>query len=157
MCYPMGVFRARTRPFLHMSMSVMCLNFQWLQMFICSLCLLSMRSPVLRILPCIPRCCHLLHVVSCRSIWKTLWTSLQVLIPHPRHHSSWTCTLLPFFLGYLFIARRFSINDVAQKCHILWLWPLSFFESIVILLFILDYFLNCCHLFFGTSLILLFL
>ena len=32
-----------------------------------------------------------------------------------------------------------------------------FFESIVILLFILDYFLNCRHLFFRTSLILLFL
>ena len=39
-----------------------------------------------------------------------LWTSLQVSILHPKHHSSWTG--LPFLLGYLFIARRFFINDV---------------------------------------------
>ena len=47
-----------------------------------------------------------------------LWTSLQVLIPHPRHHSSWIGTLLPFLLGYFFIARRLCINDVVQQCHI---------------------------------------
>ena len=97
----------------------MCLNFQWLQMSLRSLCLLSVRSLVLRILPSIPQCCHLLHDGSCRSIWKTLRTSLQVLILHPRHHSSWTGTLLPFLLGFFFIAQNFSINDVAQQCYII--------------------------------------
>ena len=96
----------------------MCLNFQWLQMSLRSLCLPSMRGFVLRIFPCIPQCCHLLHVGSCISIWKTLRTSLQVSILHPRHHSSWTSTLLPFFLGYFFIAGRLYINDVIQQCHI---------------------------------------
>ena len=86
-----------------------------------------------------------------------LRTSLQVSILIPRHHSSWTSTLLPFLLGYFFIAGRFCINDVTQRCHIttLCLRPLSFFESIIILFFILCYFLNC-QLFFETSLILLF-
>ena len=62
----------------------------------------------------------------------------------------------PFFLA---IAGRFCINDVAQQCHIiaLCLRPISFFESIIILFFILYYFSNYRHLFFGTSLILLFL
>ena len=104
-----------------------------------SLWLLSMISLVLRILPCIPRCCHLLHAGSCRSIWKTLRTSPQVSISHPRHHYS----LLPFLLGYFFIAGRLCINDVTQQCHLtrVSLRPLSFFESITILVFILDYFL----------------
>ena len=106
-----------------------------------SLCLLSVRSLMLWILPCIPH------------------TSLQVSIPHLRHHYFWTTTLLLFILGYFFIAGSFCNNDVAQQCHItaLCLRPLSFFEGIVILFFILYYFLNCCHLFFGTSLILLLL
>ena len=123
-----------------------------------SLCLLSMRSLVLRIFPCIPLCCHLMHVGSCRSICNTLQTSLQVSILHPRHHSSWSGTLLPFLLNYFFIAGRFCINDVAQQCHltVLCLRPLSFIESIAILFFILYCFLNCHHLFYGTSLILLF-
>ena len=72
---------------------------------------------MLRILPCIPQCFHILHVGSCSSIWKTLQTSLQVLILHPRHHSS-TGTLVPFLLGYFFITRRLCINDVAQQCRI---------------------------------------
>ena len=101
-----------------MSLPIMCLNSQWLQMSLRSLCLLSVRILVLWILPCIPRCCHLPHAGSCRSIWKTLRTSLQVSILHPRHHSSWTCTRLPFLLGYFFIAGRLCINDVAQQCHI---------------------------------------
>ena len=63
-----------------------------------------------------------------------LRSSLHVSILHPRHHSSWTG--LPFLLGYFFIAGRFCINDVA---------------AFVILFFIL----NCHHLFFGTSFILL--
>ena len=54
----------------------------------------------------------------CRSISKRLWTSLQVSMLHPRHHSSWTSTLLPFLLGYFFIAGRLCINDVTQQCHI---------------------------------------
>ena len=83
-----------------------------------SLCLLFVRSLVLRILPCIPRCCHILQVGSCRSIWKILRTSLQVLMLHSRHHSSWASTLLPFLLGFLFIAGRFFINDVTQLCYI---------------------------------------
>ena len=62
--------------FAHMILPVMCLNSHWLQMSLRSLCLLSVRSLVLRILPCIPRCFHILHVGSCRSIWKTLQTSL---------------------------------------------------------------------------------
>ena len=67
--------------------------------------------------------------------------------------------LLPFLLVYFFIAGRLCINDVSQQCHItrVSLRPLYFFESIAILFFILDSLLNCCHLFFGKSLILLFL
>ena len=57
---------------LHKSLIVMCLDFQWLQMSLRSLCLLFVRSLVLRIFPCILRCCHLLHVGYYRSIWKTL-------------------------------------------------------------------------------------
>ena len=99
------------------------------------LCLLSMRSLVIRIFPSIPQCFHILCVESCRSITKTLWTSLQVLILHPRHHSSWTGILLPFLVGYFFIAGRLCINDVTQQCHItaLCLRPLYLFESIVLL------------------------
>ena len=131
----------------------------WLQMSLRSLCLLSVRSLMLWILPCIPWYCHILHAISYISIWRTLQTSLQVSILHPRHHSSWTGTLLPFLLGYFFIAGRLCINDVSQQCHItaLCLGPLSFFESIVMLFFILYDFSNCCHFFFGTSLILIFL
>ena len=142
-----------------MSLPIMCLKFQLLQMSLHSLYLLFVRIFMLRILLCTPRCFHLLHARFCRSIWKILWTSLQVSILHPRHHSSWTGALLPFLLGYFFIAGRFCINDVAQQCHITapCLRPLSFFESIVILFFILYYFSNCHHLFFGTSLILIFL
>jgi len=101
-----------------MILPIVCLKFQWLQMSLRSLCLLSVRSLVLRILPCIPQCCHLLHAGSCRSIWQTLQTSLQVSIPHPRNHSSWTGTLHPFPLGYFFIAGRLYINYVPQQCHI---------------------------------------
>ena len=61
-----------------------------------------------------------------------LQTSLQVLMLHLGHHSSWIGTLLPFLLG------RFCINDVV---------------AFIILFFIL----NCRYLFFWTSLILLFL
>ena len=104
---------------------------------------------------CYESCC-VSHDVS---IYCILRTSFQVSIPHPRHHSSCTSTLLPFLPGYFFIAVRLCINDVSQQCHITVLCPrpLSFFESIVILFFILDYFSNCRHLFFGISLILLLL
>ena len=74
--------------FVHMILPVMCLNFHWLQMSLHILCLLFVRSLVLRIFLCIPRCCHLMHAGSCRSIWKKLQNSLHVSIPHPRHHSS---------------------------------------------------------------------
>ena len=47
-----------------------------------------------------------------------LRTSLQVSISHPRYHSSWIGILLPFILGYFFIAGRLCINDVSQQCHI---------------------------------------
>ena len=47
--------------FAHMILPVMCLNSHWLQMSLRSLCLLFVRSLVLRILLCIPRCFHLLH------------------------------------------------------------------------------------------------
>ena len=57
-------------------------------------------------------------------------------------------SLLPFLLGYFFIARRICINDVTQQCHItaLCLRPLSYFEGIVILFFILYYFLELSSL-----------
>ena len=82
-----------------------------------SMCLLSVRILMQQSFPCIPWWCHLLHTRSCRSIWNTLRTSLKVSIPHPRHHSSWTGTLLPFLLGHFFIAGRLCINDVTQQCH----------------------------------------
>ena len=47
--------------FSHMIFPVMWLHFQWLQMSLRSLCLLFVRSLVLQILLCIPRCFHLLH------------------------------------------------------------------------------------------------
>ena len=53
------------------------------------------------------------------SLWRMLRTSLQVSIPHPRHHSPWTGALLPFLLVYFFIDGRLCINDVAQQCHII--------------------------------------
>ena len=82
-----------------------------------SIFLISMRIFVLWIFACIPWCFHLLHAGSSRSIWNILQTSLQVSIPHSRHHS-WTGTLLPFLLGYFSIAGRFCINDVTQQCYI---------------------------------------
>ena len=98
----------------------MCLNSHWLQMSLCSLCLLSVRSLVILIFPCIPQ------------------TSLHVSIPHPRHHYLWSGTLLPFLLGYFFIVGRVCINDVAQKCHITapCLRPLSFTPSLSSWLFL---------------------
>ena len=64
-------------------------------------------------------------------------------------------SFLPFLLVYFFIAGRPCIKcrtTVSCNCIVSetsW--------SFVILFFILDYFLNCRHLFFGTSLILVFL
>ena len=49
-----------------------------------------------------------------------LWTSLQVSILHPRHHSSWTG-----LLGYFFIAGRFCINDVAAFIILFFIFELS--------------------------------
>ena len=79
--------------------------------------------------------CLVSHDVSIYCMME-LRTSLHVSILHPRHHSSWMG--LPFLLGYFFIIGRLCINDVI---------------AFVILFFILNYH----HLFFGTSLILLFL
>ena len=59
--------------------------------------------------------CLVSHDVSIYCMME-LRTSLQVLILHPRHHSSWTG--LPFLLGYFFISERLYINDVSQQCHI---------------------------------------
>ena len=106
-----------------MSLPIMCLKSHWLQMSLRSLCLLSVRFLMLRIVPCIPWRFHLLHVGSCRSIWKTLKTSIQVSILHPRHRSSWT-GILPFLLGFFFIAGRLCINDVAKKGHTIGVWGL---------------------------------
>ena len=75
--------------------------------------------------------CLVSHDVSIYYMME-LWTSLYILILHPRHHSFWTG--FPFLLGYFFMAGRFCINDVV----------------VFIILF-----LNCHHLFFGTSLVLL--
>ena len=49
-------------------------------------------------------------------------------------------SLLPFLLGYFFIAGRICINYVSQQCHITGVFfrPLTFFGSLVILFFILD-------------------
>ena len=133
---------------MHMSLPIMCLSFQWIQMSLHSLCLLSTRSLVLWILPCIPQCFHLLHARSCRSIWKILWTSLQVSMLHPRHHSSWTSNLLPFLLGYFFIAGRLCINDFTQQCHItrVSLRPLSFFWKYRHIILHLGFFLELSSL-----------
>ena len=51
-------------------------------------------------------------------------------------------SLLTFILGYFFIVGRLCINDVTQQFHInrVCLIPLSFFRSLIILFFILDYF-----------------
>ena len=92
--------------------------FQWLQMSLRILCLISMRSLVLRILSCIPKCFHLLHDGATN-------------FPSRIDTASQTSLFLTFF-----IAGRFCINDVT---------------TFVILFFIL----NCCHLFFRTSLIIL--
>ena len=51
-------------------------------------------------------------------------------------------SLLPFILGYFFIAGRLCINDVSQQCHItgVCMRHFAFFGSLIILIFILDYF-----------------
>ena len=50
-------------------------------------------------------------------------------------------SLLPFLLGYLFIVGRIYINDVTQQCPItrVYLRPLTFIGSLIILFFILNY------------------
>ena len=50
-------------------------------------------------------------------------------------------SLLPFLFGYFFIDGRIYINDVTQQCHIsrVCLRPLSFFGSLIILFFNLEY------------------
>ena len=68
----------------------MCFNSHWLQMSLRSLGLPFMRSLMLRILLCIPRCFHLLH--------DGTMNFSSGLNNTPWHHSSWT--------------RRFCINDV---------------------------------------------
>ena len=75
----------------------MCFNSYWLQMSLRSLGLPFMRSLMLRIFLCIPRCFHLLH--------DGTMNFSSGLDTAPRHHSSWT---FPFFL----VAGRFCINDV---------------------------------------------
>ena len=84
----------------------MCFNSYWIQMSLHSLCLLFVRSLILRILLCIPPCFHLLHD-------GTMNFSLG-LDTVPWHHSSWT--------------GRFCINDVTalvilffilKCCHLL--------------------------------------
>ena len=106
-----------------MSLHVMCLNFQWLQLSLCSLCLISVRILMLWILLCIPWCFHLLH--------DGTMNFSPGLDTTPWHNSSWTS--LPFILSYFFMAGRFCINDVTEY---------------IILFFVL----KCRHLFFGTSL-----
>ena len=104
MCYPMGVFWTCTRPYFNI-IHVMWLHLQWLQMSLHSLCLLFMRSLVLRILLCIPRCFHLLHdeVMNFSSGLNTT----------PWHHSSWTG--LPFLLGGWKILHQWC----HRTCHII--------------------------------------
>ena len=54
------------------------------------------------------------------------------IIPHDQ--------LVPFLLGYFFIAGRICINDVTQQCHITRVYPrpLTFVGSPIILFFILN-------------------
>ena len=74
--------------FAQIIMHVMWLYFQWLQMSLHSLCLVS-------------------HDVSIYCMME-LWNSLHILILHPRHDSSWT-----FFLG-LFLHGWKALH---QWCH----------------------------------------
>ena len=66
-------------------------------------CLICGRSHMLRILPCIFLCFHLLYAWFCRSTWKTLQNSLQGSEPHPRDHSSWSIgTLRSYYPSIIF-------------------------------------------------------
>ena len=132
---------------------VMCINFQWLQVSLCSLCLLFEKPHATNI-----------SLYPMMFPYTTCWI-LQIHMEDTTEFSSGldTASQTSVFLNWYspslssWLLGRLCINDVAQKCHItaLCLRPLSFFESIVIFFFILDYFSNFRHLFFGTSLILL--
>ena len=83
----------------------MCFNSYWLQMYLRSLGLPFVRSLMLRILLCIPRCFHLLHDGTTNlSSW---------------HHSSWIG--LPFFL----VDGSFCINDVTALVILFFVFELS--------------------------------
>ena len=84
-----------------------------------------------------------LHVVLC--------CILDLVDPHGRHYRlsfrsrNRILDIIPHDqLGYFFIAGRICINDVTQQCHItrVYLKPLTFVGSFVILFFILNY-LSC--------------
>ena len=97
-----------------------------------SLCLLSVRILVLQI-------CLVSHDA-------TIYCMLGLVDPYGRHYGLpfrsgnrildiillepvlFDYSLLPFLLGYFFIAKRPCINDVAQQCHItrVCLRPLQF-------------------------------
>ena len=100
-----------------------------------------------------------IHEPCFASLDVSICCILDLVYPHGRHYElpfrSWNRildiipfnqlvlfdhSLLPFLLGYFFIAGRLYINNVAQQCHItrVCLRPLAFFGSLVILFFILD-------------------
>ena len=131
----MGSFSTRTRPSLICTHDSSC---HVSQLPVPSLCILN--SPLVQMysMPSLLEAsCYESFLVS-RDV--CVYCMLDFVDPHPRHHSSWIHTLLPFLLGYFFIARRICINDVTQQFHItrVCLRPLSFFGSLVILFFILD-------------------
>ena len=57
-----------------------------------------------------------------------LWTSLQVSILHPRHHSSWTGTLPPFLLSY-FLEGSSSMMSLCTVSEISSLKVSSYYSS----------------------------
>ena len=106
MCYPMGVFLSSYKVFFHLN--------TWFFLSCVSTptgckCLFIVYA----FFPWEASCykyCIVSHDFSIYYMME-LRTCLHVSILHPRHHSSWIG--LPFLLGYLFIAGRFFINDVA--------------------------------------------
>ena len=145
MCLSMGAFWACTNNFVHMwfyTWYTLLLHWrsvsgQW-SMSCHSLLPLSERN----------------HEPWCVSLDATICGILDLVYPHGRHYRllfrSWNRilyiiphdqlvffdhSLLPFLLGYFFIAGRICINDVTQQCHVARLYM-----SLLLLLEVLSYF-----------------
>ena len=133
----------------------MCLNFQWLQMSLHSLYCLSS--------------CYEYFLVSHD---VAIYSMLDLADPYGRYYGLpfraryrildiillELVLSLPFFLAtssQLEGSVSMMLHTVSHNCT---MFETSFFfESVIVLFFILYYFSNCRHLFFETSLILLFL